>query len=74
MHMLKAVKHLSMSATLLEVLQNANAIDILVKTLDEQGSGPHSAVGTPGWNHGGELNCFRRFAITFFRLVTTYVG
>lgn len=42
--MLKAVKHLSMSATLLEVLQNANAIDILVKILDEQSSGPYSTV------------------------------
>ncbi|KIP02523.1 hypothetical protein PHLGIDRAFT_130695 [Phlebiopsis gigantea 11061_1 CR5-6] len=41
-HMLKAVKHLSMSATLLEVLQNANAIEILVKILDEQSSGPYS--------------------------------
>lgn len=57
-HMLKAVKHLSMSATLLEVLQNANAIDILVKILDEQGSGPHSAVGFPTRNCGRELNCF----------------
>ena len=44
MHMLKAVKHLSMSATLLEVLQNANAIEILVKILDEQSSGPYSTV------------------------------
>jgi len=42
--MLKAVKHLSMNATLLEVLQNANAIEILVKILEEQSSGPHSAV------------------------------
>ena len=42
--MLKAVKHLSMNATLLEVLQNANAIEILVKILDEQSSGPYSAV------------------------------
>jgi hypothetical protein len=40
--MLKAVKHLSMNATLLEVLQNANAIDILTKLLDEQSSGPYS--------------------------------
>jgi len=40
--MLKAVKHLSMNVTLLEVLQNANAIDILVRILDEQSSGPHS--------------------------------
>ncbi|KAH8077271.1 kinase-like protein [Cristinia sonorae] len=41
-NMLKAVKHLSMNATLLEVLQNANAIEILVKILDEQSTGPHS--------------------------------
>ncbi|KAF8583337.1 kinase-like protein [Ramaria rubella] len=40
--MLKAVKHLSMNATLLEVLQNANALEILVRILDEQSSGPHS--------------------------------
>ncbi|KAI0299616.1 hypothetical protein BC826DRAFT_932423 [Russula brevipes] len=42
-HMLKAIKHLSMNATLLEVLQNANAIEILTRILDEQSSGPHSA-------------------------------
>lgn len=41
--MLKAVKHLSMSSTLLDVLQNANAIEVLVRILEEQGSGPHSA-------------------------------
>jgi len=41
-HLLKAVKHLSMNATLLEVLQNANAIEILVKILDEQSTGPYS--------------------------------
>ncbi|KAF8505364.1 hypothetical protein BU17DRAFT_101047 [Hysterangium stoloniferum] len=40
--LLKAIKHLSMNATLLEVLQNANALEILVRILDEQGSGPHS--------------------------------
>ncbi|KAJ7070151.1 hypothetical protein C8F01DRAFT_1115466 [Mycena amicta] len=40
--MLKAVKHLSMNATLLEVLQNANAIEILVRILEDQSSGPHS--------------------------------
>ncbi|KAG5719270.1 Cytokinesis protein sepH [Termitomyces sp. T112] len=40
--MLKAVKHLSMNAPLLEVLQNANAIEILIRILDEQSSGPHS--------------------------------
>lgn len=42
--MLKAVKHLSMSPNLLEVLQNANAIDILIKILDEQSTGPYSTV------------------------------
>jgi hypothetical protein len=42
--MLKAVKHLSMNATLLEVLQNANAIEILVRILEEQSSGPHATV------------------------------
>jgi len=42
--MLKAVKHLSMNATLLEVLQNANALEILIRILDEQSSGPHSTV------------------------------
>lgn len=45
-HMLKAVKHLSMNATLLEVLQNANALEILIRILDEQSTGPHSAVRT----------------------------
>ncbi|PIL35163.1 hypothetical protein GSI_02952 [Ganoderma sinense ZZ0214-1] len=46
--MLKAVKHLSMNANILEVLQNANAIEILVKILDEQSSGP---FGTEMSNH-----------------------
>ncbi|KAL0960993.1 hypothetical protein HGRIS_005988 [Hohenbuehelia grisea] len=40
--MLKAVKHLSMNVTLLDVLQNANAIEILTRILDEQSTGPHS--------------------------------
>lgn len=42
--MLKAVKHLSMNATLLEVLQNANALDILIRILDKQCSGPDGTV------------------------------
>ena len=42
--MLKAVKHLSMNPNLLDVLQNANAIEILVRILDEQSSGPYGAV------------------------------
>ncbi|KAF9517267.1 hypothetical protein BS47DRAFT_1483463 [Hydnum rufescens UP504] len=41
--MLKAVKHLSMNPPLLDVLQNANAIEILIRILEAQGSGPHSA-------------------------------
>ncbi|KAG8969493.1 hypothetical protein FRC03_002354, partial [Tulasnella sp. 419] len=40
--MLKAVKHLSMSPTVLDVLQNANSIEILVRILEEQATGPHS--------------------------------
>jgi len=40
--LLKAVKHLSMNATLLEVLQNANAMEIIIRILDEQSAGPHS--------------------------------
>lgn len=43
-NMLKAVKHLSMNATLLEVLQNANALEILIRLLDEQSSGTYSAA------------------------------
>lgn len=42
-NMLKAVKHLSMNATLLEVLQNANALEILIRLLDEQSSGSYGA-------------------------------
>jgi len=42
--MLKAVKHLSMNATLHEVLQNANALEILIRILEEHTSGPQSAV------------------------------
>ena len=44
--MLKAVKHLSMNASLLEVLQNANAIEILVRILDEHSSDLHSTVSS----------------------------
>jgi hypothetical protein len=45
--MLKAVKHLSMNQTLLDVLQNANAIEILIKILEEQSSDAHSTVSYP---------------------------
>ncbi|KAG9000575.1 hypothetical protein FRB90_011783 [Tulasnella sp. 427] len=40
--MLRAIKHLSMTPPMLDVLQNANCIEILVKILEEQGQGPHS--------------------------------
>ncbi|TFY66122.1 hypothetical protein EVG20_g4965 [Dentipellis fragilis] len=40
--MLKAIKHLSMNSNLLEVLENAKAIEILTRILDEQSTGPHS--------------------------------
>ncbi|KAJ3794940.1 armadillo-type protein [Lentinula aff. detonsa] len=40
--MLKAVKHLSMNISLLDVLQNANTIEILVRILEEQASSLHS--------------------------------
>ncbi|KAJ3894826.1 hypothetical protein GG344DRAFT_40052, partial [Lentinula edodes] len=40
--MIKAVKHLSMNISLLDVLQNANAIEILVRILEEQTSGPYN--------------------------------
>lgn len=43
-HMLRAVKHLSMNASLLEVIQNANAIEILVRIMEEHSAGPHSTV------------------------------
>lgn len=33
-----------MNATLLDVLQNANAMEIVVRILEESGSGPHSTV------------------------------
>ncbi|KAH9024811.1 kinase-like protein [Lactarius pseudohatsudake] len=49
-HMLKAIKHLSMNAMLLEVLQNANAIEILTRILDEQ------SLGTS--QHGTSMKTF----------------
>jgi hypothetical protein len=60
--MLKAIKHLSMNATLLEVLQNANAIEILTRILDEQSSGLHSTV-----RHDDEVVLAPVFIYTFSR-------
>lgn len=60
--MLKAVKHLSMNATLLDVLQNANAVEILIRILEEQESGPHSTVRL-----GLVFRCFGVLTFGFFR-------
>ncbi|KAF9241075.1 hypothetical protein BU15DRAFT_87319 [Melanogaster broomeanus] len=63
--MLKAVKHLSMNANLLEVLQNANAIEILIKLLDEDRAGPHSTevsnhIFQTCYNLSGIIPCLKR--------------
>ncbi|KAG6828575.1 hypothetical protein H0H92_007505 [Tricholoma furcatifolium] len=63
-HLLKAVKHLSMNATLLDVLQNANAIEILVRILDEQSTGPHSASRQEEAAQAGILPCLKRIIET----------
>lgn len=42
--LLKAIKHLSMSPSLLDGLQNANCIEILITILTNQASGQHSTV------------------------------
>lgn len=42
--MLKAVKHLSMNSNLLDVLQNANAIEILIRIMVRKSSGPYGTV------------------------------
>ena len=74
-NMLKAVKHLAMNANLLEVLQNANALEILIKLLDEQGSGSYSAVSTPppAFVCRTYSPC-RRSLIIYFKRVITFAG
>jgi hypothetical protein len=73
--MLKAVKHLSMNATLLEVLQNANVLEILIRILDEQSSGPHSTVSSfPTTRLRIPMKGFvRKYPIMCFRYVITSV-
>lgn len=74
-NMLKAVKHLSMNATLLEVLQNANALEILIRLLDEQNSGPYNAasISTHSYfQHTYSID--RRSLITHSKRVITSVG
>ena len=70
-HLLKAVKHLSMNATLLEVLQNANGLEILIRILDEQSSGPHSTVSLLFLTSGkkGHSIVGRKCQITFSKRV-----
>lgn len=41
---LKAIKHLSTSPELIDVLQNSNAIEVLVRLLGQNNKGPHSNV------------------------------
>ncbi|KAF8318953.1 kinase-like protein, partial [Clavulina sp. PMI_390] len=41
--LLKSVKHLSMNVALLDVLQQANAIDVIVRILEAQDTGPYTA-------------------------------
>lgn len=74
--MLKAVKHLSMNASLLDVLQNANSIEILVRILDEHSSGPHITVNRYFEDYRCQTNvCLRRkFRTTYSRRVITYVA
>jgi len=76
--MLKAVKHLSMNANLLEVLQNANAIEILIKLLDKAKAGFHSTVHPLlkfiRVNAHASLTTTRNCPITFSRRVITSVG
>lgn len=43
-NVLKSIKHLSMNVALLDTLQQANAIDIIVKILEIQEHGPHTTV------------------------------
>lgn len=43
-NVLKSIKHLSMNVALLDTLQQANAIDIIVKILEVQEHGPHTTV------------------------------
>ena len=77
--MLKAVKHLSMNATLLDVLQNANALEILIRILDEQSSGPHGTVCSTVMilvlytDDPPDANHFRKCLTTSSKHATIYV-
>lgn len=66
-----------MNATLLDVLQNANALEVLIRILDEQSSGPHGTV----WNSAmilvsddsPDANYFRKCPIISSRHAITSV-
>jgi hypothetical protein len=45
--LLKAIRNLSMIPSLLDGLQNANIIEVLVTILSKQTSGPYSTVSEP---------------------------
>ena len=76
MNMLKAVKHLSMNATLLEVLQNANVLEILIRLLDEQSSGSYSAASIFTHSYFQRRIYFinRKSLITYSKHVITSAG
>lgn len=81
-HMLKAIKHLSMNSNLLDVLQNANAIEILTRILEEHKSGPYSTVRPPFSFVSNYVFTFtysacsarRKWRTTYSKPVTTSVG
>jgi len=75
-NILKAVKHLSMNATLLEVLQNANALEILIRLLDEQNSGSYNAASifTHPYSQHRTYSVHRKSLIIYSKRVITSAG
>ena len=65
--LLKAIKHLSMSQSLLDTLQNANAIEILIGLLEKHNScSPHYTVGL-------QSNCLGPCFIFYAGVVEPYL-
>lgn len=58
--LLRSIKHLSTSTSILDVLQNVNAIEILAEILGAYKSGPHS---TEICNHVSEAYLFARILV-----------
>jgi hypothetical protein len=74
--LLKSVKHLSMNVALLDVLQQANAIDILVRILKVQDQSAHATVRRLTAHEERVLNkpSFpRSHQITYSKHATTFV-